>query len=84
MSSNLMTPLQSRLQPCSGKRAMTLAASRSVASAEGQVGWCWHIGFSGGWGNCVMVHMASDAQYQVQVTSIERVCACRVENPLNG
>lgn len=31
-----------------------------------------------------MVHMASDAQYQVQVISIERVCAWRVENPLNG
>lgn len=31
-----------------------------------------------------MVHTASDAQYQVQVNSIERVCACRVENPLNG
>lgn len=31
-----------------------------------------------------MFHTASDAQYQVHATGIERVCACRMENPLNG
>ncbi|BCJ62639.1 hypothetical protein Jiend_60610 [Micromonospora endophytica] len=63
---------------------MTLAASRSVASAEGQVGWCWHIGFSGLWGHCVMVHMTSDAQYQAEARHIDQVWAWCVGNPLNG
>lgn len=31
-----------------------------------------------------MVHTTSDAQYQVKVTDIERVGACRAGNPLNG
>ncbi|GAA0365153.1 hypothetical protein GCM10009541_04410 [Micromonospora gifhornensis] len=63
---------------------MALAASRSVASAEGQVGWCWHIGFSGLWGHCVMVHMTSDAQYQAEARGIEQMSARHVGNPLNG
>lgn len=42
VSSNTMTPLQSRLQPCSGTDATIFAASRSVSPADGQGGWCWH------------------------------------------
>ena len=37
-SSNSTMPLQSRLQPCSGCDTTTWAASRSTASAAGQVG----------------------------------------------
>src|SRR5215475_9745126 len=50
VSSNTITPLQSRLQPCSGNVATTRAASWSTASAGGHGGWCWHIFKSPGWG----------------------------------
>jgi hypothetical protein len=47
-----MTPLQSRLQPCSGWAATVCAAPRSAPSADGHPGRCGHIGhvyFRGGW-----------------------------------
>jgi hypothetical protein len=84
VSSKTMTPLQRRLQPCSGKHATTRAASRSVASADGQDGWCEHIGFSGLWGRCVTVHMTSDARYQAERHSFEQVMALTRENPPFG
>ena len=43
MSSNRTTPLQSRLQPCSGCVAMTCAAAQSGASAAGHNGRWKHI-----------------------------------------
>ena len=38
VSSNTITPLHNRLQPCSGNDATTWAASRSTASASGHTG----------------------------------------------
>ena len=43
VSSKITTPLQSRLQPCSGWLAMVCAASRSGAEGAGQGGVCGHI-----------------------------------------
>ena len=43
MSSNTITPLHSRLHPCSGWMATVWAASRSGRSADGHGGQCGHI-----------------------------------------
>src|SRR5689334_16260465 len=43
VSSKITTPLQSRLQPCSGWLTMVCAASRSGAEGAGQGGLCGHI-----------------------------------------
>src|SRR5260370_1327065 len=43
VSSKITTPLQSRLQPCSGWLAITRAAWRSGASAGGHGDECWHV-----------------------------------------
>jgi hypothetical protein len=43
ISSNRMTPLHSRLHPCSGWKAMVWAASRSERSAGGHGGRCGHM-----------------------------------------
>jgi len=43
LSSKSTMPLQSRLQPCSGRAAMTCAARRSLACGPGQGGRWWHI-----------------------------------------
>src|SRR6185437_4591151 len=43
VSSKVTTPLQSRLQPCSGWLTTVCAASRSGADAAGQGGVCGHI-----------------------------------------
>jgi hypothetical protein len=43
VSSKITTPLQSRLQPCSGWLAMVCAASRSGAEGAGQGGVCGHV-----------------------------------------
>jgi hypothetical protein len=42
VSSKITTPLQSRLQPCSGWLTMVCAASRSGAEGAGQGGMCGH------------------------------------------
>jgi hypothetical protein len=56
----MITPLHSRLQPCSGKAATTCAASRSTAPASGQAGWCVQdIGFSER-GVAVVLHDAGE------------------------
>ena len=81
MSSNMITPLQSRLHPCSGKDATTLAASRSMAAADGQEGWCWHMAFlfrqffSSGVvpTSCGVGHMNRDARYQAKRRINEQV-----------
>ena len=44
VSSKTITPLHSRLQPCSGCAAITCAASRSGVLYGGQDGVCGHIG----------------------------------------
>jgi hypothetical protein len=49
VSSKRTTPLQRRLQPCSGWAAVTRARSRSAASAMGHGGWCWHMVYSLRW-----------------------------------
>ena len=43
VSSKRMTPLHSRLHPCSGWKAMVWAASRSERSAGGHGGRCGHM-----------------------------------------
>jgi hypothetical protein len=43
VSSKITTPLQSRLQPCSGWLTTVCAASRSGADGAGQGGECGHI-----------------------------------------
>jgi hypothetical protein len=43
VSSKITTPLQSRLQPCSGWLTMVCAASRSGADAHGQGGECGQL-----------------------------------------
>jgi hypothetical protein len=43
VSSKRMTPLHSRLHPCSGWKAMVWAASRSERSGGGHGGWCGHM-----------------------------------------
>src|SRR6266700_7130698 len=43
MSSNTITPLHSRLHPCSGWKATVRAALRSGRSAGGHGGRCAHI-----------------------------------------
>jgi len=43
VSSKITTPLQSRLQPCSGWLTMVCAASRSGAVDAGQGGVCGHM-----------------------------------------
>ena len=43
VSSNRMTPLHSRLHPCSGWKAMVWAASRSERSAGGHGDRCGHM-----------------------------------------
>ena len=43
VSSKITTPLQSRLQPCSGWLTMVCAASRSGAENAGQGGVCGHV-----------------------------------------
>src|SRR5690349_7989578 len=43
VSSKITTPLQSRLQPCSGWLTIVCAASRSGAEGAGQGGVCGHI-----------------------------------------
>ena len=43
VSSKITTPLQSRLQPCSGWQAITRAAWQSGALAGGQGDECWHV-----------------------------------------
>ena len=53
VSSKITTPLQSRLQPCSGWLTMVCAASRSGAEGGGQGGVCGHISVP------VAVHRAS-------------------------
>jgi hypothetical protein len=81
VSSNTITPLQSRLHPCSGKEATTLAASRSMASADGQEGWCWHMAFvfrqffffRGVPHSCGVGHMNRDARYQAKRRINEQV-----------
>jgi hypothetical protein len=62
-SSKSTTPLQSRLQPCSGWLATTQAASRSVASAVGHGGRCRHIVYS------VLLRLAVLESFDVGVAS---------------
>src|SRR6266540_4167566 len=87
VSSNRITPLHRRLHPCSQWVATTRAASRSIASAEGQGGSCWHISGSPGgtWGrlraqSCVDVHMTSHARYQAQQRENGQVSPARRQN----
>ena len=76
VSSKTITPLQSRLQPCSGKEAMTRAASRSIGVGGGAGGLVLaHRGFSGlDGGSCVMVHMTSDARYYPTTATTSTDC----------
>src|SRR5271165_7389169 len=53
VSSKITTPLQSRLQPCSGWLTTVCAASRSGAEGAGQGGECGHMSVPPGFLICV-------------------------------
>src|SRR5262249_7816335 len=66
VSSNTTTPLQSRVQPCSGWLATARAASRSTACASGHCGVCGHMAVPPGqvilWFFCVSAAGVATAQ----------------------
>jgi len=81
MSSKAITPLQSRLQPCSGCAAMIWAARRSLACAPGQCGRWRHTGVPPRVGCCgdslvrsasVRLQNSTATQPRLRITGIVR------------
>jgi len=82
VSSNMITPLHRRLQPCSGWQEMTRAASRSTASALGQGGWCSHISLFSPIVGVAEVTVTNHAGYSSKPLAFEHVTAmCRHNRP---